>query len=216
MDMTRKHKLFLIGMVIVLFSGFTLYEQVNRHKHLYILSEPSSTSTQTVIPTELPAEMSLVSGQDQESAREVIIVHIEGKVAQPGVYELDHGARVIDLVEAAGGLLPEADKRLNMAQKLHDEAFLYVLSTEEGTHDQETAPVLNFLSGSTTTASTTININRADQKELETLPGIGPVLAERIINYRQEHGAFKQLRDILQVPGIGDKRFEEMKNNLSL
>jgi competence protein ComEA len=117
----------------------------------------------------------------------------------------------------AGGLTPEADRRINLAQKLQDEAFIYVPAVDESLNEGAfLQPTFSFQSGLTAADQSLVNINTADDKKLETLPGIGPVLAERIIAYRQQHGPFRQLEDIKKVTGIGDKRFDDIQSSITI
>ncbi|MFO7152262.1 MAG: helix-hairpin-helix domain-containing protein [Bacillota bacterium] len=143
-----------------------------------------------------------LSGEVLEKAR--IVVHVAGAVKNPGVYELEEGSRVIDAVEAAGGYMPEADvSGINLAKKLQDEDKIYV-------PEQGEVPGTGDASGSSSDGR--VNINTADLQELDKLPGIGPALAQRIIDYRNQHGPFKSVEELKNVSGIGEKRFEELKN----
>ncbi|TYP57581.1 helix-hairpin-helix domain-containing protein [Thermosediminibacter litoriperuensis] len=149
----------------------------------------------------------------QDSAQPAkIVVHVAGAVERPGVYVLEEGRRVIDAIEAAGGCLSEADlASLNLARKLRDEDKLYVPQIGE-------SPVTGNAGsngGNAGVSSITdgrININTAGLEELDKLPGIGPALAQRIIDYRNQHGPFKSVEELKSVSGIGEKRFEELKN----
>ncbi|MCG0276701.1 MAG: helix-hairpin-helix domain-containing protein [Thermosediminibacteraceae bacterium] len=136
-----------------------------------------------------------------------IVVHVAGAVKNPGVYELDEGSRVIDAVKAAGGYLPEADiASINLAKKLHDEDKLYIPRVGESPATGDAG------SGGGSSSDGRIDINSAGLEELDRLPGIGPALAQRIIDYRNQHGPFKSVEELKNVSGIGEKRFEEIKN----
>ncbi|MEJ2707736.1 MAG: helix-hairpin-helix domain-containing protein [Anaerolineales bacterium] len=140
-----------------------------------------------------------------------ILVHVAGAVAEPGVYPLPVGCRVRDAIQASGGLLPDADQNaLNLAAFLEDGQRLYIPSLpapEESTSDQ-TEPEIS--------AQTPININTATVEQLDMLPGIGPVLAQRIVDYRQTHGSFQRAGDILEVEGIGPTSYERIRQLISV
>src|SRR5574339_613014 len=128
-----------------------------------------------------------------------VIVYITGAVPRPGVYALPKNARVQDALSAAGGFLAEAEKsQINLAALLEDGEKLDVPFLEGA------SPILGT-PGPTVVAVTTelVNINTASAAELDTLPGIGPSLAQRIIDYRQQNGPFINAEDIINVPGIG-------------
>ena len=149
----------------------------------------------------------------QESSKK-IMVHIEGAVNHPGVYELRDGDRLIDLVNKTG-LQASADRTaINLAKKLKDQEKIIIPQIgDKGTEH------LNLLSKNVATDEDVphqININMADQTELMTLSGIGEKLAASIVNYREEHGPFLRMEDVSQVPGIGEKRLETIKQNLTL
>ena len=227
MVLTRKHKMIMIVMALTLFLGVGLYDRVMSRKNVYVLSDASPVSS---VDKGQPA----FNGNDREITNNtsspvepvieepaVIVVHIEGEVISPGVYELNEGSRVNDVVMMAGGLTQEADRRINLAQKLQDEAFVYVPSIgEENVEDSHalmpTSHNIAFQPAGATQTSSLVNINTADQKSLETLAGIGPVLAERIIAYREEQGPFQQLQDLKKVTGIGDKRYQDIEKDITL
>jgi competence protein ComEA len=133
----------------------------------------------------------------------VLIVHVAGWVRRPGVYELREGDRVIDAVEAAGGARKGAYlDGLNLAAPLTDGQQVLVPKTAA----PGAAP-----SGVIPGQPALVNINTAAAAELETLPGIGEVLAERIIDHRTEHGPFASVDDLLEVSGIGEATLEEIR-----
>jgi len=141
-------------------------------------------------------------------------VYISGEVISPAVYELPQGSIVQDLVEAAGGFTFSADNEVvNLAFTLNDGMHIHVPSREQETE----LPVISEGSGSGgDEREFPVNINQASAQDLELLPGIGPVLAGAIIEYRDSNGDFKELDQIMEVPGIGPATFEEIKELISL
>jgi competence protein ComEA len=129
-----------------------------------------------------------------------IVIAVGGKVAHPGLVKLPAGARVADAIEAAGGVLPGVDiSTLNLARKLTDGELITVgsPSPDGGGPGQPAGP---------------LNLNAATLAQLDTLPGVGPTLAQRIIDYREAHGGFKSVAELQQVSGIGDSKFAEIKD----
>jgi competence protein ComEA len=128
-----------------------------------------------------------------EVTQQFLYVHVVGEVQSPGMYQLPIGARLVDAVFAAGGLTEEADNAsVNLARELTDGEQIIVFSiSQEG-------------EAAGTTASGLVSLNRAGDKELEELPGIGPALAGRIIAWREANGGFKSVQDLLKVSGIGE------------
>lgn len=126
-----------------------------------------------------------------------IVVQVDGEVAQPGIYHLPAGTRAGDAVRAAGGPTPVADLvALNLARLLRDGDRLTVPA-------RATRPDAQ--------AGRRVSVNTAAEAELESLPGIGPVLARRIVAHRRHHGAFARLQDLLQVEGVGPKLLERLR-----
>lgn len=145
-----------------------------------------------------------------------VIVHVAGAVNSPGVLSLPHGSRVKDAVEQAGGLAGEADASLiNLAMPVMDGMQIWVPSIRQEPVVEE-VPIggePNLLPEHT---AGLININLANQEELEALPGIGPVIAQAIIQYRLDHGPYEQLSDIQAVKGIGPVVFEKIEPFITL
>lgn len=145
-----------------------------------------------------------------------VIVHVAGAVKSPGVLSLPHGSRVKEAVEHAGGLAEDADASLiNLAMPVMDGMQIWVPAIGEEPVAEEVPAVgePNLLPNH---PAALININLANQEELETLPGIGPVIAQAIIQYRLDHGPYEQLSEIQEVKGIGSVVFEKIKPFISL
>ncbi len=149
---------------------------------------------------------------------EKIVVYVTGAVKNPGVYTLEEGNRVKDAIEIAGGHLPDADLlRLNLAQKVHDEDKLYVPQIGEAPEQSEFEDTTYEATvGLSSKNDGKININTAGETELTQLPGIGPVTAQKIMDYRKTNGLFKTIDDIKNVSGIGDKKFEQIKDKIKV
>ena len=149
---------------------------------------------------------------ESEEENKEVMVHISGAVKNPGIIKLDSSKRVVDALEMAGGATDEADlDRINLAARLHDEEKIYIPKIGEAPKN-EMAPLMS--SGSSGKASDKININTADSSELQKIPGVGAKTAEKIINYRSQN-PFSSIEDIKNVDGIGDKKFEAMKDYIS-
>jgi competence protein ComEA len=154
-----------------------------------------------------------------------ILVHVSGGVMNPGVYALSLESRVQDAVQAAGGLAPDAmDSSLNLAARLKDGEQL-VIPTMRPTLPPIPSTIQAETGGTRFQAPLTtdlpiqdgkININLASLEELETLPGIGPVTAQKIIDYRQANGPFQTLEAIMDVSGIGPATFERIKDLITV
>lgn len=142
---------------------------------------------------------------------EPLIVHVTGAVANPGVYKLAVGSRVQDALDIAGGLLPEADDQaLNLAALLKDGTMLLVpLRTSQQPSEPNSRAVVIEMGD-------TLNINTASVEELQDLPGIGPVLAGRIVDYRSQFGPFTSLDELMEVDGIGPVIFDDIKDLVSV
>lgn len=152
--------------------------------------------------------------EDEEKEEEKIIIHITGEVEESGVIELEKGARISDAIEEAGGATEEADlSNVNLAYSLSDGQKIKIPNINEENEEtiiEEKAGKNIIIEGNNKNDEKT-NINTANQTELETLPGIGPSIALKIINYRNEHGKFEKIEDIKNVSGIGDSKYENIK-----
>lgn len=167
--------------------------------------------------TQLQEEVSVTSvsgdGTDNSLATtqaERIYVHVCGAVKHSGVYQLPADARVVDAVQAAGGFTKKADEQqLNQAQPLTDGQQLYVPRRDEKKNSQGTETSSEVEDGR-------VNLNQATAEELMTLPGIGASKAQAILDYREEHGGFRDISELKQISGIKDGTFNKIKDNITV
>ena len=153
-----------------------------------------------------PAPAAAVSIPPQNVQVPDYFVHVVGEVSKPGVYDLPSGSRVFDAVFAAGGFTDKADQSsINLARPIGDGEQILVLAKG----------VSSGISADSTVGKA-ISLNRATQSELEDLPGVGPTLAARIIDWRIANGGFKKIEDLKNVTGIGNKLFLQIKTKASL
>ncbi len=142
------------------------------------------------------------------SAPTMIVIAIQGRVRHPGLVRLPAGARVADAIDAAGGPLPGTDlSYVNLAQKLVDGELIVIAKSGPAGGSGGVAAGPAGLG-----SARPLNLNTATATQLEALPGIGPSLAGHIIDYRTTHGAFKSVDELRNVPGIGDAKFAEVKD----
>ena len=153
----------------------------------------------------------LINTTKDEVSNDTIIVHISGAVKKEGIVVLKDNSRVNDAVEAAGGLREDADmSKINLAYILEDGSKVVIPSVndkEESTDEEQ----IEKTSNESNNQSGKININKANQTELETLPGIGPSTALKIINFREENGKFSSIEDLKNIDGIGESKYEKIE-----
>lgn len=142
-------------------------------------------------------------------------VYISGEIKNPGVYEIEDGERLEDLIKKAGGMTDQAnDKTLNLAERLEDQMKIYIPNKNED-NSEENNDSNQVKSGQTSVKSALININTASKEELMTLPNIGDKRAESIIEYRKKN-RFEKIEDVKNIRGIGDKYFEALKDLITV
>jgi len=194
-DWLEKHRGYVVitlGYAIVL-AGVLFLRSPRSDETPIEIHAPSAVPTATVAP---------------------IRVHVSGAVHAPGVYSLPAGSRVQEALEAAGGVAEEADlDRINLAGWANDGQKIHVPA-----HGESSSPA-ESQAGSSASGSAwaeNVNINTASAEELDSLPGIGPAYAERIIRYRQEQGPFESIDQIMEVRGIGQVCFEDIKDRICI
>jgi competence protein ComEA len=145
-----------------------------------------------------------------------VVVHVAGAVAHPGVYRLPAGSRVADAVAAAGGALGSAaSDAINLARVLTDGEQVYLPVMGEVPPGAVGAPA-GTIGHSGGPAAGPVDLNRASAADLETLPGIGPATAQKIIDDREKNGPFATVEDLMRVPGIGQKKLEALKEYVTV
>jgi len=151
-------------------------------------------------------------GEETEKEEEEVVVDVGGEVIKPGVYRLETGSRVNEALAAAGGLAAGADrgwveKNINRAAMAIDGMKIYIPKTGEEVKG------VTEVAGE---AAGVVSLNRATIKELEELPGVGEVMAGRIVDYREKNGGFREINELKLVKGIGEKLFEKIRERVSL
>lgn len=199
MDLTKREKYGLIIFIIIIITivSFFYYNNYNKNS-IEVITKDSYASSE---------------GNKNIENKNEIRVYVCGEIMKPGVYSLIEGDRLIKLIEIAGGFTQSADmEAINLAEKLMDEAFIKIPGLVVDSNGERV--VTSNISKAEGNGK--ININTATREQLETLPRIGEALAQRIIDYRESNGRFKDINEINNVSGIGDKIFEGMKDIISI
>lgn len=222
LNKTQKIVLYGIGIVLVILIIIYLFTKDNTVYSDYSNLYPKENNV-AVVENEIKVD---------EVPKNLIYVYVAGEVNNPSVVELEEGQRVADAIEKAGGLTDSGEiKNINLAYKLKDGEKLYIPSLDEVIESEEedtniayiTSGINGEINGTTSNSGNNsknstnnglININTATQTELETLDGIGPSTAKKIIDYREENGKFNSIEDIQNVSGIGDAKYAAIKNDI--
>lgn len=197
-------------------------------------------STEEISNQDLEVNNTQESNQTNETEKETeetIVVHISGAVNIEGIVELEAGSRIANAIEKAGGVKENADMTdINLAYPLEDGMKIHIPTKEETEANKNNENMIdesyvtsssggvsskedtNSIQGSSksTTSNEKVNINTATQEELDTLPGIGPSIASKIIDYREQNGKFNSIEEIKEVSGIGDAKYEKIKDSITI
>ena len=221
-NLSTNQKIFILvfSIIVIILLGFTFWN-FNSDNNSNDNFEDLMINTSNTQNTNQNDILNITTAESEK-----IIVYIIGSVQNPGIVELNVDSRVSDAVKIAGGLLEDADvSKINLAYKLEDGQKITIPSINDKTDEDSSYEdyisndpgnmISQNPSSSTSTSNTQkVNINTATQTQLETLPGIGPSTASKIISYRNENGKFKSIEDIKNVSGIGDSKFENIKENI--
>lgn len=204
----RKYWLWIAGGILfIIISLGVQYHKVTQSQ-LYFIEE---TSEEYLTSVDIP-----------QSEELIIYIDIKGAVNRPGLYQLSEGSRMVDAIEAAGGLTTEADDRtINLAEKLLDQQKIIVYTESEMAEqlmqeDRDNLLGRDVYPSNPSDATQKININIATIDELQALPNIGPKKAQAIIEYRQTNGSFQTIDQIKEIKGIGEKTYEELAHLISV
>lgn len=198
MNNINKNKLVIIGIIILMIVVILLYA--------FSLKEQNTNNYQELEINENKIE------NDTEIKKEKIKVHIAGSVVNEGIIELEEGDRIADAIKEAGGTTSDANlNKINLAYKLQDGQKIYIPNQNEEDEQNDNEDIITNIN-----ETNKININTATQTELEVLPGIGPSTAIKIINYRNTNGKFKKIEDIKNVPGIGESKFQNIEEQITV
>jgi competence protein ComEA len=173
--------------------------------------EPQPAPQPVVRPAARPAAAATAAAPTAGPPQTALVVDVAGKVRNPGVVSLPAGARVIDAVKAAGGLRPGTQTgTLNLARRVVDGE--QILVGVQATPAPAVPPAAASGPPGATVPGAPLDLNAATVAQLDQLPGVGPVLAQRIVDYRTQHGAFRSVDELRQVSGIGDAKFTDVKS----
>ena len=224
--MKKINKKIVIYIIIISAIALIIYEIAIKKENLI--------ENITDINTIETSEENETKEQEKVDITKKIMVYITGEVKNPGIYELEENSRIKDVIEKAGGLKETADiTDINLATILQDEDKITIPSKEENKQEKQNTEKIQSNKQSKTTEksqnttsistnvteknqNTKVNINTATQTELETITGIGPSTASKIIKYRSENGKFKNINDIKNVSGIGDAKFNSIKDEITV
>ncbi|MBE6030914.1 MAG: hypothetical protein E7225_04900 [Clostridiales bacterium] len=213
-----KYSLVLIFLIILclifLFSG--------ERNNITIISE-DNTDFEKVTSTEgvdIGNEV-IDSIQDKneviEDTPKLMYIDVAGAVVTPGVIQIEEGSRVFQAIALAGGLKSNADTmNVNLAAELHDGDKIFIPTVVEVQKDKKAGGIITnkVTTNVSTSENTLININTASSDQLQTLNGVGPSTAEKIIDYRNQYGSFKDVTDLLNISGIGEKTLNKFKSKI--
>lgn len=213
----KKKQKIILGIAVAIIVGFIFY---------YVYAEEESNNS--IIDLENNIEMQEEINKEQEQySDDRIFVHVSGAVNKEGVIELKINSRISDAIEQANGLREDAEiKDINLAYKLEDGMKVHIPTKQEKENEKQTKQEEYIVSSSgvstiqeerqkiESTKELKVNINTATQTQLETLPGIGPSTAEKILTYRKEKGKFSKIEELKEISGIGDAKFEKIKEKI--
>ena len=206
----------VVSLVLILFSvTFVLYFKQEDEP-------PAEDLIEELIAEDIKEEAEETNEEEEENTEKIestkdILVDVKGAVHSPGVYSMKENSRVIDAVEEAGGFLKEAEQNsINLAQAVEDQMLIYVPKEGEEIPDLTSFNQIQPNEQTTDQQTEKINLNEADKDVLMTLSGIGEVKANNILAYREENGPFKAIEEIMEVSGIGEATFENLKEMIEV
>ena len=213
--LTQKQKIYL-GIAIVIIICMIFY---------YIFTNNSDYNYEEL--NEIGEKTESIFQSSKETEKTKIVLHITGAVNEEGIVRIEEGARIIDVVEAAGGLKDDAElKNVNLAYIVEDGQKIYIPYKTDIEEQEEEIPFVSIDAGKDVITDTEVNnsngsklkvnINKASQADLQLLPGIGESTALKIIEHREKNGKFASIEEIKNVSGIGDAKYENIKDYINI
>ena len=228
MILDNKKKIIIsIALLIALAIGFIVYI-LNTNKEYSVIDLENDIVEKNEEDVDNNKESTLKNVDDINITNQIeeevakIAVHITGEVKRQGLIYLKEGSRVADAIEKAGGETKNADlSQINLAYALQDGQKIYVPNKNEKisqyiTENSGNNDIEENNTSNSSKEDNKVNINTAVQSELDSLPGIGPSIAQKIIDYREENGNFKNIEELQNVKGIGDAKYEEIKDRVTV
>ena len=215
--MLNNKKIIIISVIIItiLFLIYLIYKNNFNYSNEINLNEILQTEDTN---KEINQINNIITNTIDATQNNEIIVHITGEVKKEGVIHLNKGDRIIDAIKKAGGETKQADlSQVNLAYELQDGQKIYIPNKNEKISEYIVGGNGNTnINSINSKEETKVNINTANQSELDSLPGIGPATAQKIIEYRNQNGNFKKIEDLQNVKGIGQAKYEEIRNNIEV
>lgn len=221
-NVSRTHLVSVLVLVVsaLLLVGFNVFACMDTHQISVSVEHDDQSADAEKNITDVRSNSSSTDTSEsvsEPSQQDLLVAYISGAVVSPGVYELEKGSRIQDLIQAAGGVTDGAlQESVNLAQPISDGSHIHIPHEEDAgssayENDISSDEIIATQQPSSSRQSQgTININTADAKTLEQLPGIGPSTAQKIISDRQKNGPFRTKEDLKRVSGIGDKKYEAL------
>ena len=205
--MNKKKIIVFVLMLLICPLGLIIKDKFESKEDIYVLTEEEELYQETIEEKEVKKDENNITNKE-------ITVYVSGEVNKPGIVTLNEGDRLAKVVEMVGGTTNKADLNgINMAIKVQDEMHYIIPKIGDVVKNNNSEIVSNDNTNQAEASKTSqININTATIEELDTLPGVGEATANKIVNHRSENGEFKSIEEVKNVNGIGDKKFEEIKN----
>ena len=224
LNLSKKQKIILSIVISIIFVLVLIYVYQNLYEEdaeIILTNEENVLDAET---NEIVDSNEEISSQNNRESEETVVVHVIGEVNNPGVVTLPEGSRIIDAINMAGGKTEEADlSKINLAYIVEDGTQIYIPRINEDLNQVNlisdgagVGVVITDSNVEENEVDSKVNINTASKEKLETLPGVGETTAQKIIDYREANGKFKTIEDIKNVSGIGDAKYESLKDKITV
>ena len=217
LNLSKKQKIFISIVIIIIFALVLIYVYQKLYKEDSEIILSNNINDVTLNTNE-------IGTKEEKNDEEKVVVHVIGEVNNPGVVTLPEGSRIIDAINKAGGKTEEADlSKINLAFIVEDGTQIYIPRINENLNQINLISdgagigvIINDSNLEENKVEVKVNINTANKEKLETLPGIGETTAQKIIDYRETNGKFKTIEDIKNVSGIGEAKYESLKDKITV